>query len=230
MSELTERIRSRGHWEVFIRPRYFRPDLVAYTDLDTILRRLVVRFRGWPVPFIDERMTFLGGSDWIGQDVDAKIVSHYEAWRFWTSGQFAHLRCVSADWREGEEAVRIPPGFSGVIEVWEILYYLTEVFELAARLALSDAGADSMVVEATLSGLSDRGLIVGQHNRMEFFQPHRSRVQQLTREVTLSREVLVAQVRSEAAKMALEFFERFGWRPSIEQLIEHQEELIERRM
>ena len=90
--------------------------------------------RGWPVPFVDHRAELLRGDDWTGQDIDAEIVSHYEAWRFFTSGQFNHLRAVSADWRTGQEATAVPVGAHAVIEVWEILYYVTELFELAARL------------------------------------------------------------------------------------------------
>lgn len=228
MSELTERIRSRGHWEIVIRPSDFVADSVPYGALDAVLRKAVVRLRGWPVPFIDDREAFLGGEDWIGQDIDADIVSQFEAWRFWTSGQFTHLRSVSADWRVGREGTRVPESFSGVIEVWEILYYLTEVFELAARLAFSGGASDSTVVDATLHGLADRGLIVG-NPRGEFIEPYRSRVPQLKREVTFPNEVLVAEARPHAVKMALEFFMRFGWRPSIDQLTEHQQELVEGR-
>ena len=229
MSEVVDKIRSRGYWEAVIRPADFVRDRVSYAHLDAVLRKAVVRFRGWPVPFIDERRPFLGGEDWIGQNIDAEMVSHYEAWRFWTSGQFAQLRVVSADWREGKEATYIEPGFSAIIEVWEILYYLTEVFELAARLALSDAGSDAMVVETTLHGLDNRGLVVGQHNRAEFIQPYRSRMSELKREVALPRETLVSEARPQAVKMAQDFFVRFGWKPSSEQLTEHQQELVEGR-
>ena len=229
MSDVTDKIRSRGYWEVFIRPTDFVADRVSYAQLDALLRKAVVRFRGWPVPFVDERRALLGEEDWIGQDIDAESVSHYEAWRFWTSGQFAHLRAISADWREGKEATYVAPGFSGAVEVWEILYYLTEVFELAARLVLSEAGSDSMVIEATLHGLADRGLVVGQHNRAEFIEPNRSRVTELKRDVMLPRDALVAEARPQAVKMAQEFLMRFGWQPSTEQLTEHQQELIDGR-
>lgn len=229
MSATTDKIRSRTHWEIFIRPADFTPDRLAYGALDQLVRKSVVRFRGWPVPFVDDREPILGGDDWVGQDIDARTVSHYEAWRIWTSGQFGHLRGVSAEWREGREATRVPQGFAGVIEVWEILYYLTEVTELAARLALSDAGSDVMTIEATLRGLEGRGLVVGQSNRAEFFEPYRSRVPVLTRTVTLAREALVGEVRSTAVDMAHEFLARFGWQPSKEQLAEHQAELIEGR-
>jgi hypothetical protein len=229
MSELTDKIRSRGHWNVVIRPAAFVPDRLPYEHLDEIIPSVQVRMRGWPVPYADfGRRDLLRGDDWVGQDVDAEVVSMYEAWRFFMSGQFTHLRAVSADWRAGSEATRTPEGLDSVIEVWEILFYLTEVFELASRLALGPAGAESMVITATLEGLEGRGLVVGQARRMEFFEPYRSAVRSLTRELELPREKLVAEGRVAAAEMAREFFLRFGWKPSLDQLLDWQRELTEK--
>ena len=157
------------------------------------------------------------------------MVSHYEAWRFFTSGQFSHLRSVSADWREGAEASHVPGSVDAVIEVWEILFYLTEAFELSARLALGPAGDDRMLISARLEGLENRGLVVGQANRSDFFQPYVSHVDAISQKVELSRGELVADGRTQAAAMARQFFVRFGWKPPLEQLLEHQRELTERR-
>lgn len=229
MTDLTDKVRSRGHWEVVIRPATFVADRVPYEQLDEILPSVEVRMRGWPVPYIDHgRRTVLHGDDWVGQDIDGEVVDHYEAWRFFMSGQFSHLRSVSADWRGGREALRAREGFQSLIEVWEILFYLTEVFELAARLALSLGGDEQMVVFASLQGLEDRGLIVGQHNRAEFMVPYRSHVESFSHEVEFSREKLMADNRVAAAEMAREFFLRFGWKPPLDQLLDHQRELTER--
>jgi hypothetical protein len=229
MSALTNKVRSRGHWEIVVRPAVFVPDRVPYEHLDEIVPSIAVRMRGWPVPFADYgRDSVLRGKDWIGQDIDADMVSHYEAWRFFASGQFLHVRAVSADWRTGNEAAFVPPGCATTIEVWEILFYLTEVFEFAARLALGPAGDKRMVISAALTPLNDRCLIVGQSNRMEFVQPFMSHIPSFCWEVELLRETLVADGRIAAAEMAREFFLRFGWKPSLDQLLDHQRELTER--
>lgn len=229
MSELTQKIRSRGHWIVSIHPAEFLEDRVSYEQLDEIIPSVSVRLRGWPVPYANVgRHEQLRGDDWVGQDVDAEMVSMYEAWRFYTSGMFTHLRAVSADWRASAEETPVETGFDPVIEVWEILYYLTEVFELAARLALSPAGDEQMVISAGLHKLEGRRLVAGQPNRTPFFEPYRAHVPSIERKVTLSRDHVVAEGLKEAVKMAREFFLRFGWKPSVEQLIDHQRELTER--
>lgn len=227
MRAITDKIRSRGYWDVAIRPEPFIEGRVAYDALDEILIRAAVRLRGWPVPFIEFREELLRGDDWIGNDIDAQIVSAHEAWRFFTSGQLNHLRAISADWRTGNEATPVPDGFDSVIEVWEILYYLTEVFELAARLAQSPAGGDRMSVDVRLNGLSGRGLVVADRRRAPFLTPRRTTSDTLTQTVTLSRDALIADGRGAAVEMAREFFLRFGWKPSIDQLTSHQRQLTD---
>jgi hypothetical protein len=227
MGEVTEKIRSRGYWEVAIRPQPLEAQRVDYGDLLEIIEVAAVRMRGWPVPFLDQREPPIRAESWIGQDVDAEMVGHHEAWRFFMSGQFNHLRAISADWRDDEKRF-VPDGFDGVLQVWEVLFYLTEVFELASRLALGQAGEEAMEIQVGLHNLKNRGLIVGQSNRSEFFQPYRFQMNSMQREISLPREELVANGRGQAVAMSREIFLRFGWEPSIEQLREHQQELTER--
>lgn len=225
MSEVTAKIRSRGYWDVSIRPNQFNERRVDYADLDQVLDSVVVRLRGWPVPYIDHRELPMHGDDWIGQGIDAGTFWHSEAWRFFASGQFTHLRAVSADWRTGREATPTPEGFASVIEVWEIVYYVTEVFELAARLSLSAAGDDEMIIDIALNGTEGRALVVAQLGRMSFSQPYRASAEVLKQSVTLPRDQLVAETREKAIETAREFFLRFGWKASVELLTGYQLEL-----
>jgi hypothetical protein len=131
---------------------------------------------------------------------------------------------VAADRRPD---TRVPEGFDSVIEVWAILFHLTEVTELAARLALTAAGGELMEVKATLGGMGSRALVVGQQNRSEFFEPYRSAVDHYTVTRSVPREDLLANSRAVAVEMSQEVFKRFGWMPSVHQLCEHQRELTE---
>lgn len=219
MSDLTDKIGQAGHWQVAIQPVGYIPGRVPYGELEPIISGAVVRLRGWPVPFIDTRQSVLRGRDWVGQDIDGGIVAQYEAWRFFTSGQFRHLRAVSADWRKGAEQTAAPRGFTSVIEVWEILYYVTEVYELAARLALTAAGAEVMTAHVELHGLAGRALVMGLRGRTEFVTPKGGpQEDSLTQEMTLSKEELIAETRLHAVEMSQMFFSRFGWSPSVQQL------------
>jgi hypothetical protein len=229
VSEIVEKIRSAGFWDVSIRPQRFEDRRVPYADLDELIARAQVRMRGWPVPMIATPDPLLRGQTWVGQDVDGSIVGHYEAWRFYTSGQFNQLRAIGADWRHLDQLSKAPKPAGPYIEVWEILFYLTEVFELGARLALSAAGDEDMTVEVGLHGLRRRDLIVGQPNRAPFIEPYRVNLDDLESTQHVTREKLVAEPRGLAVDAAHEFFLRFGWKPSREQLADHQRELTDRR-
>ena len=109
--------------------------------------------------------------------------------------------------------------------MWAIIFYLTEVTELAARLALTPAGGELAEVKATLGGMRNRALVVGQPNRGEFIEPHRSDIDHYTLAHTVPRERLVADSRALAVDMSREVLLRFGCNPSVEQLSEHQREL-----
>jgi hypothetical protein len=229
MTELTSEIQQRGHWDVAIHPTRFVLGRVPYDQLDEVVPSVAVRMRGWPVPYANPgRREILRGEDWVGQDVDARGLGHVEAWRLFTSGQFSHLRGINADWRANPDPPLIPAGPASFIEVWEVLFYVTEVFELAARLALGPAGDEEMTIAIDLEGIGQRDLVVGQENRAEFMTPYRSHASSISLEVRMPREDLVADGRAAAARMARDFFVRFGWKPSHDQLVDHQRELTER--
>ena len=50
MSDVVEKIRSRGAWDVTIRPAAYEPNRMLYEHLEDVLEKSVVRIRGWPVP------------------------------------------------------------------------------------------------------------------------------------------------------------------------------------
>jgi hypothetical protein len=228
MTDVVSKIKSRGYWSATIRPAVFSEDRVPFAELEELISSCVVRLRGWPLPFIDyDQRRTIRAANWVGQDVDAESVSHFEAWRFFTSGLFTQLRSFSADWRPDDAPKRNLQDYDSLIEVWEVLYSLTEIFELAARLALTPAGGESMVVDVSMEELGRRGLIVGQSNRLEFPRPYPAPQGELRRVARVSRESLVASSGDLAVSMALEIFERFGWSPAREQLIAHQAELTQ---
>ncbi len=228
MSEVTERIRGLGHWDVAILPEPYNPDRVPYERLDSLLERSAVRLRGWPLPMVDRRDGFLHGQDWIGQDIDANFVAHAEAWRFFTSGQFAQLRAVSADVRTGRERTAVPAGAETAIEVWEVLFFLTELTELAARLAVTPAGDDTVTVTATLRRTRNRALVAGTPER-ELNSLYVATAEDIIAARTVERDRLVAEAAGIAVEMSQDVFLRFGFKAATETLASYQSELTRRR-
>jgi hypothetical protein len=225
MTELSEKIRSRGYWDVAILPEPYKPDRYRYDTLDGAIGRASVQMRGWPVPYVDGSPGMERGSDWIGSGTDWEEYGHVEAWRFFMSGQFNELRAITPDWAADGMSTSVPGGFPSVIAVWEILYYITEVFELAARLTIGGPPVDTMRVVIKLNGLDGRALVVGQPNRAPFVQPYRATIPEFLQERTLLREEMVAEASRIALDVSREFLLRFGWQPASDQLAEMQREL-----
>jgi hypothetical protein len=92
----------------------------------------------------------------------------------------------------------------------DTVYRFSELFDFAARLAVTPAGADEMEVRAELRGLNSRRLWMEDPSRM-WFEEYVSRVDTIPVRVVLSRADLVAAPRRHAASAARQVFEVFGW-------------------
>lgn len=226
-SPVVDKIRTRGYWDVTVHPaRRLAQPLQPATLLDTLARN-VVSVRGWPVPFIDYRVPLLRTKDSVGQDIDAGMVDHYEAWRFTTDAQFTQLRSISADWRKGAEHTAVPRGARAVIEVWEILFYITELVELAARLALL-SGADEFQLAAELHGMADRVLVAGTPSR-ELDADYVSQLDVIDDARTVSVQQLTASPPGVAVDMSAALLAGFGWHAKLDVLRDYQAELLRGR-
>jgi hypothetical protein len=80
--------------------------------------------------------------------------------------------------------------------VWEVLFYLTEVFGLASRFALTRAGAQTTTIDVVRNA-ADRVLIPGEPGRM-LWENYSAPSDEIRHTVTLDRDRLVAAAREEA--------------------------------
>jgi hypothetical protein len=115
-----------------------------------------------------------------------------------------------------------------LLSVERTVFRFTEIFELASRLALSEAGDELMHIEIAFSGLNGRALRVNPETRMPFPTSMKASIRELPYKVDLSRTQLITESRDLALKPALELFRHFGWDPSLEILRDIQAELFHR--
>ena len=153
-------------------------------------------------------------------------------WRFYQSGQFIHISGMPIDWRDqsrfwpADEQWR--PG--ALLGVGDALFTFTEVFEFAARLALSDAGDEQMHIGATVGNLKGRLLYVDTQERWPFHTSYQASVEKFPYSVELTRSDLAARPREFGLQAANELFKRFGWDTTIDILRDWQSEMIRRSM
>ncbi|WP_054248621.1 ATP-binding protein [Rhodococcus opacus] len=203
--------RGLAYWDVAIRPQPFRSNRFGHSMLVSILERSTVRMRGWPVPYIGE---ILNQQTFIASDIEARITPHEEKWRLSTSGQFLHRRVVMTEFTDHPEQ----------IPIWEVLFYLTEVVELAARLAQSTTTPPQITVEATLCGVAGRSL-VADHAGRDLHGDYKTHSESLTASVEVPVTELLADPRTLAVQMSKSIFQGFGFHPSDEFLSDYQKEL-----
>lgn len=229
MNELVKKIRSRGYWEVVIRPHMFvGKRLPVITGLYRLVERTSVNLRGWDFPHIDPHTEPHIDVDWIGQE--SQWENYLEVWRFYQSGQFFDILGMDEDWHD-QSSLWPPSGDwrpGATFSVTDAVFRFTEIFEFGTRLQLAGAGDESVHIEVTAGGLKGRELVFDVPGRVGLFRKRKASLDKLPYQVNLPQAELIANPRELALKPAIELFQRFDWDPSIDLLREIQSKLLQR--
>lgn len=225
------KIKSRGYWQVIIRPTQFKEDRLSLQECDQIVRECKVMLRGWDYPHINNRQPpRAGGIDYVESLTD--WYDHKELWRMYQSGQFVHLFGCREDWL-GEEI----PIFGrsrhsdvkpySVLEIIMTLYSLTEIYEFASRLAQKNLFEGTAFLSVTLHGMENRKLIYFKQGRV-LFDDYICHIKELSREKNIAVDELLGRGHELALDHTLWILERFNWfSPPREVLKEDQRKLLE---
>lgn len=229
--EVLQRIRSRGHWRVRLTPSSFDSERIgSLAELEEAVQDAHVQLRGWPYPFF-ERAVVSRVDDYIQGAVAWN--EHNELWRLYQSGQFIHYFSMREDWWDDgvplSSGHRVEPGTH--LSLLSTLFSFTEIFLFSARLTERLALGPEVKVMYSLIGLRNRQLQIFEPGRVSLNQTRRSseELDELSREVTLAPEELIASAEEFAVDQALLVFERFNWEPARESVLDDQRKFLERR-
>lgn len=227
-------VKSLPHWRVTIRPTRYEEELIpSLSDCWSLITRTKLSLRGWDYPHIDFPENQELGPNWIASWSDFQ--GHKEYWRFYQSGQFAHLFTVrevcEPGWQEKlRNAARVLIGpqttDSGLrfLSVGNFLWSVTEVFEFAARLAEAGTYQEGVRIRIGLHGIA--GFALTETERLM----HSLYVNQnasLEKSWDLTSRDLLAKSAEQALSATAWFFDRFGWhRLPLDALREEQERLL----
>jgi hypothetical protein len=220
-------LKSRGYWKVVVRPEDFVKDRISeLQELRDIITQANVSLRGWDFPHISNNRDIQLGIDWIEQKIDWSV--HVEAWRFYQSGQFVFFGSMWTDWLDQGHFWSSPkeiwqPGT--IFSVEDAVFRYTEIFEFAARLAMTKAGGKHMNVLVELNGLNDRTLKLDNIMRAGFDYPRACSLSSFPQQFSVPLQTLVAEPKLLALKAAKETFARFNWMASLDVLRIMQDEL-----
>lgn len=218
MTPILKKIRSRGFWQVLIRPVKYKADRIEFTSLLPLIQKTSIQLRGWDFPHIDPHNPIHKDVAWIGQECDW---GHFlESWRFYQSGQFFHSGGIWRDWRDQSDLWPAEEDWKpgALLGVADTVFHFSEIFEFAARLALTDAGDELIHIEIKLSGLKNRSLFNDDPQRMGFVHRFKTSIDEFPATLDVSRTELIANPNDLAIMQVQQLFARFGWEPSLEQL------------
>lgn len=208
-------IRSRGYWQVTIRPERYREGRISSLPvLERLITNAAVELRGWDFPYVDSNGDFQRGVTWIGQETSKHDM---EAWRLFLSGQFIDLfgfeddwvdvflpHLARQDWRPGQE-----------LSAEAVVLRFTEIFELTKHLALADAyQADrTLHIDVQLHNLRGRHLTLSDP-RSAFRHTYTADIDTYPYERDWSREDVIATPWELARRAAAGVLHVFGWEPT----------------
>jgi hypothetical protein len=218
MSELLNKIKSRGYWQIIIRPRSFNPNRVGdISSLLPLLSKFVIRIRGWDFPHIDFRSSPHLDIDWIGQETDWNY--HKSIWRFYQSGQFVYILAMAIDWRDESSFWPADQLWKPMTQlgVGDTIFTFAEILEFASLLALSDAGDNNMQIDIKVRNIKGRELYIDSfRHRVPFSTSYRIQMQDYPFSKNISRSDLISSHKVYAFDAAQQLFKRFGWNAPIE--------------
>ena len=167
VTETVNKIKSRGFWEVVIRPLTFKKTRIdSLSKCKEVIEESKVQFRGWDYPHISNRYGVKSGIDWVENLTD--WTDNIEYWRMYQSGQFIHFFACREDWWGDVRIFWAPQAHTTKgygLEIMCTLYSLTEIYEFAARLAKKQIFDDSINLSITLNKMKNRRLVTTEINR-----------------------------------------------------------------
>lgn len=206
-----DKIYSHGYWRVVVRPTLYNEQRVLnILELMPILERVKVSLRGWDFPHIDYKVKQLIYKNWIEQSFDWYM--YVEFWRFYQSGQFIYFDGNREDWF-GQKTFAQADSWTADARLAAVssLYRFAEIFEFAARLALTPAGDKVMSIDIELKGLTGRKLWMDDPNRGSFFQDYIATIPSFSFHNEYTSDDLASKGRELSMVPAQELFRRFGW-------------------
>lgn len=225
-----QKIKSRGYWEVIIRPTQFKEERFDISECIQLVRECNVRLRGWDYPHVSRREPpYIGGIDYVESRTD--FDGHKEVWRMYQSGQFVHLFGCREDWFDETVTFFGPSKYahikpSSVLGVIMTLYSVSEIYEFATRLAQKELFNGSSFISITLYGMKNRKLMYFDSNR-HLPSEFTCNIVDLKREKSVATDELLARGNEVALDHTIWILNRFNWsNPPKEMLREDQQRFL----
>ena len=211
MSDISEKIQTRGFWAVRVHPLDFQKNRISkHSVLIGAVKKCTVDFREWDFPHFDHKAPTIRTPDYVEQEIDWQ--HHIELWRAYKNGQFVSISALWDDWRNQSDlwpaTTEWAPGDE--LSVEGIVFRMVEIFEFAARWARVANVGNEIVVECKLQGLEGRALRIGP-GRAGFIDRRAASINEWEWKNQYPLAVLFSTPRKLAIDPVINLFELFGW-------------------
>ncbi|OZF01008.1 hypothetical protein CH300_18745 [Rhodococcus sp. 15-1154-1] len=214
-----------AYTDIAIRPGAYDKNRLGPKLLEPTLIDHVVRLRGWPVPWVDQREPINRYGTWIAQDLSGQNTAKEEAWRLFTSAQFLHRRALATDMNPNNpELAATHPRATGAVAVWDVVLYLIEIAEFGARW-VTTLECDTITFEILLSNIAGRQLISGDHKR-EISNNFIVKSDQISVSHTITASQLLTDTRLAGVDLAQEILGQFGANIPDQVLLDYQDQIL----
>ena len=235
--EILKKIKSKGYWEINIRPGKFNAEKIPTQKLKDLVRTSAVELTGWDYPhFTDSN----NGEPYAIPNGIEKITDweyFCELWRMTSSGNFYHVFGSQEDWmgepKPGSFFSRennIEGKWMGVLRT---LHTIVEIFEFARRMALKEnAIFDTVFIRLEFHGLNERQLVVDSRMRASFMFPRVAKTEDpWSFEKTYNLGEFITSAPELAIEPFVELVRLFNWdNPSMPQLKEDVKKFLEGKL
>ena len=198
---------------VAIFPENYEEDRLPYESLRGLVASNVVRFRGWPFPYV-QRVEH--GDRWVGE---AQEDMHPEVWALHQSGQFVDVRPLPLGYGPDTDGFRDSNADGPYLPVWFPVMFILEAVAFATRLQRGAFSAEPLNVTITLDGAVGWELVVADPRRGGFHASYRFGSKRWERRLTLEPDSIEEDVKKIAAETSRDLLLRFGWTGVTEEII-----------
>lgn len=223
---LIEKIKSRGHWKIRIRPTTYVENRFGIDECEEKVLHAKVRKRGWDYPHVGSQNEIVNYMHYVEKTVDWRV--HTELWRMYRSGQFLHLLSM---WEDGNEGLRIfspasmiiPKGYG--LEFTMTLYTIYEIYEFASRLC-REGYDDGIEINIELHGMKNRRIVTADFGRHIF--EHICQVNVIPLKRTFRYSELISKKKEFVLDHVKEIFMAFNWKDPNMRAVEEEYDKYEK--
>jgi len=206
VSEILEKIQSRGYWRVRILPASSEERIATLGDLETAVSSCGVDLRGWDFPHFDRHAgATIRHTNYIQQDIDWRGI--VEFWRAYKSGQFIAFSALRAEW--DDKATEAQGNGGKWLSVEDSIFRFSEILAFTSKWATKLALDGEVVVSNELTGLGGRQLML-EPRRMGFRREMASTQDVWTHEQVCEVTALLTESRELAIAPSIALLEIFG--------------------